>query len=279
MAEHSTATLDRYAVFGNPIAHSLSPRIHAAFAEQTQQALTYSAVLVELDGLAEAIEAFRAEQGQGLNITVPFKQQAWALANRRSALAERAGAVNTLWWDRDDILYGDNTDGFGLIRDLTHNHGVAITGRRVLLVGAGGAARGVLAPLLAELPHELVIANRTPEKASELASLFSELGPLRGCGFEALHDSRFDLVINATSAGLSGRVPPLPATLFTPDACAYDMLYGREPTAFMTWAQQQGVKQTLDGLGMLVEQAAQSFYLWRGMRPATAPVIEFLRKG
>lgn len=268
---------DRYAVMGNPIGHSKSPYIHTRFAEQTGEDLVYDAILVEPGDFPAAVARFRAAGGKGLNVTVPFKQEAWALAQRRSGRAERAGAVNTLRWESDGTLYGDTTDGIGLIRDLKDNHGVQLTGRRLLLLGAGGAVRGVLEPLLAEEPLELVIANRTVARAEELADTFAGLGPIRACGFEALAERQFDVVINGTAASLQGEVPPLPAGVLAGGAVCHDMMYGKEPTAFLRWATAAGATQTLDGLGMLVEQAAESFYLWRGVRPATTPVIAALR--
>ncbi|MFZ5622321.1 MAG: shikimate dehydrogenase [Pseudomonadota bacterium] len=276
---NATTQPDRYAVMGNPIAHSKSPLIHRQFAGQTGQVLTYDAILVDIGRFTEAVDAFRRDGGKGLNVTVPFKQDAWRLASRRTPRAERAGAVNTLWWDGDERLCGDTTDGVGLVRDLRDNHGIRIEGRRVLLVGAGGAARGVIEPLLAERPATLVIANRTPERAHELAAIFGGLGPITGCGFGELSGRSFDLAINATAAGLTGEVPPLPATVFAPGACAYDMMYGSKPTAFVRWSLAQGCARALDGLGMLVEQAAEAFFIWRGVRPDTAPVIARLRAG
>lgn len=276
---NATTQPDRYAVMGNPIAHSKSPLIHRQFAGQTGQVLTYDAILVDIGRFTEAVDAFRRDGGKGLNVTVPFKQDAWRLASRRTPRAERAGAVNTLWWDGNERLCGDTTDGVGLVRDLRDNHGIRIEGRRVLLVGAGGAARGVIEPLLAERPATLVIANRTPERAHELAAIFGGLGPITGCGFGELSGRSFDLAINATAAGLTGEVPPLPATVFAPGACAYDMMYGSEPTAFVRWSLAQGCARALDGLGMLVEQAAEAFFIWRGVRPDTAPVIARLRAG
>jgi len=267
---------DRYAVMGHPIAHSRSPRIHALFAAQTGQDMSYEAVDVEPGHFPEAVAEFRGAGGRGLNVTVPYKQQAWTLSERRSERAQRAGAVNTLVLDPAE-LFGDNTDGAGLVRDLTGNHGLALDGRRVLLVGAGGAARGVLEPLLAQGPRRLVIANRTPGRAVELAGAFRGLGPVEGCGFADLQDRRFDLIINATAAGLAGEVPPLPGHVAAEGAWCYDMMYGAGPTAFVAWAREHGVAHAVDGLGMLVEQAAESFRLWRGVEPDTAPVIETLR--
>jgi shikimate dehydrogenase len=268
---------DQYAVMGNPISHSKSPQIHTLFAAQTDQFLEYRAILVELGGFAAAVKAFRAAGGRGLNITVPFKQDAWVYADVLSARAERAGAVNTLLFREQGATFGENTDGLGLVRDLTGNHGIELAGRRILLLGAGGAARGVLQPLLAAAPASLVIANRTPAKAVDLALLFSDLGPVSGCGFPALAGRRFDLIINATAAGLEDQVPPLPDDIVAPGGWCYDMMYRDEPTAFVRWAQVHGAEQAVDGLGMLVEQAAESFFLWRGVRPATQPVIARLR--
>lgn len=270
---------DRYAVMGNPIAHSKSPLIHAQFAQQTGQHLRYEAILVPLHGFNNAVAAFRAEGGRGLNITVPFKQEAWLLAQERTPRAERAGAVNTLWWDMQNILHGDTTDGIGLVRDLRDNHGLNLKAQRILLLGAGGAVRGVIESLLAEQPADLVIANRTAHKAVELAACFSNLGPVSGGGFDTLGTTAFDLIINGTAAGLTGEIPPLPATAIGATTWAYDMMYASEPTAFVRWALEQGARQACDGLGMLVEQAAEAFWLWRGVRPVTAPVIAGLRAG
>ncbi len=274
----TTSQPDQYAVMGNPIAHSQSPRIHAVFAAQTGQHLDYRALLVEPGDFAAAAKAFRASGGKGLNITAPFKQDAWVFADVLSARAERAGAVNTLIFGPAGVR-GDNTDGPGLVRDLKMNHGFSLAGKRLLLLGAGGAARGVLQPLLLEKPAQLVIANRTANKALELILRFSDLGLVSGCGFAELAGRSFDLIINATAAGLSDAIPPLPEGVLAADGWCYDLMYGREPTAFVRWGREQGAAQALDGLGMLVEQAAESFYLWRGVWPETQPVIEALRSG
>jgi shikimate dehydrogenase len=263
---------DRYAVFGNPIAHSKSPRIHAQFAAQTGQSLSYEAVLAPLDGFADAVRAFMAAGGRGANVTVPFKEEAFRLATELTPRAQAAGAVNTLSFDSERIR-GDNTDGAGLVRDIETNLGIAIAGRRILLLGAGGAARGVILPLQERQPATLFVANRTAEKAERLAAEFG----IAGGSFEALAGHTFDLVINATSAGLSDAVLPLPTSAFAPGSLAYEMLYGRE-TPFMAQARKAGA-HIADGLGMLVEQAAEAFFIWRGVRPDTHPVLAALRQG
>ena len=262
---------DRYAVFGHPIAHTQSPQIHAAFARQTGQDMTYEAILAPLDGFAGSVTQFIAAGGRGANVTVPFKEEAFKLASRLSPRAQRAGAVNTLSFDVDSI-FGDNTDGAGLVADLTRNLHCVLAGKRILLLGAGGAARGVIEPLLDQQPAALVIANRTVSRAQELAELFDR--GVTACGFDAA-ETFFDLVINATAASLAGELPPLSPRIFTAHTLAYDMMYGRD-TPFLSFARTHGAA-TSDGLGMLVEQAAEAFYLWRGMRPDTAPVIAALR--
>jgi shikimate dehydrogenase len=275
---------DRYCVFGNPIGHSKSPRIHALFAAQTGQDISYEAILVEKGSFPAAVAAFIAAgkgPARGANVTVPFKEEAFRLAARRTPRAEAAGAVNTLSFDAG-ALVGDNTDGAGLVRDLKNNLGCDPAGRRILLLGAGGAARGVILPLLLENPAELVIANRTEETAARLALEFSRLPGCAinvkpdGIGFPALAGRVFDLVINATSAGLSGAVLPLPTGVFAPRCVAYEMVYGRA-TPFMHQAQAAGAR-VADGLGMLVEQAAEAFHVWRGIGPRTAPVLAALRE-
>ena len=272
--------MDRYAVVGNPIAHSKSPWIHAAFARQTGQALVYQTLLAPLDGFEQSVTAFRIGGGRGLNVTVPFKLEAFALANHHTPRAEAAGAVNTLAFGPDGIL-GDHTDGAGLVRDLSFNLHCPLAGRRILLLGAGGATRGVLLPLLTSLPASLTIANRTASKAIALAERFiPHAGRARvdGCGFEELAGRRFDLVINATAASLADELPPLPPGLYAEGALAYDMMYGRGQTPFLRAALADGAARVADGLGMLVEQAAESFALWRGVRPDSAPVLAELRR-
>lgn len=278
---------DRYAVIGNPIEHSLSPLIHSEFAHATGQDIAYGRILAPLDGFKKAALQFRDGGGKGLNVTVPFKVDAFRLATARSIRADSARAVNTLSFGAAAIA-GDNTDGIGLVNDLRHNIGFEIRNRRILLMGAGGAARGVLLPLLLEEPSGFVIVNRTLSKAVRLRKeLCDQLdaaafpGPGRTVpamdvrDYASLQGPRFDIVINATSAGLDDAMPPLPRDLFAPGALAYEMVYGRE-TPFMKFAAGCGAR-VADGLGMLVEQAAESFFIWRGVRPATAPVIKSLR--
>lgn len=270
---------DRYAVIGNPVSHSKSPLIHAAFARQTGQDIRYDRLLAPLDGFEDTVRRFFHEGGHGLNVTVPFKREAWDLVDRCEGGALLAEAVNTIKREAGELV-GYNTDGVGLVTDLQHNLGITVAGRRVLLMGAGGASHGVLQPLLESRPGWLVVANRTPARAESLVRHFHKFAALAAQGiaakpYEALAGSQFDLVINATSASLDGAMPPLPYGLFAPGALAYDMMYGRE-TAFLAFARAQGAA-CADGLGMLVEQAAESFRIWRGIRPQTAPVIAQLR--
>ncbi|MEJ1364240.1 MAG: shikimate dehydrogenase [Candidatus Sedimenticola sp. (ex Thyasira tokunagai)] len=269
---------DRYAVIGNPIEHSKSPLIHSAFAEQTGEAVEYTRLLGELGRFEENVHTFFSQGGRGLNITVPFKEEAWQLADERSERAETAGAVNTLILLSDGRIHGDNTDGAGLVRDLTVNHGYRLSGSRILLLGAGGASKGVVRPLLDSKPTQLVIANRTAAKAVELANDLKHLGSVEGCGLDQLAGQQFDLIINGTAAGLKGEIPPIPGDILGSEGWTYDMMYSSEPTAFVRWGTEHGAAKALDGLGMLVEQAAESFYLWRGVRPETGAVIEMLRK-
>ncbi|WP_404366313.1 shikimate dehydrogenase [Marinobacter sp.] len=274
-------TDDLYAVVGNPISHSKSPWIHSHFARQTDQAMEYTAIQAPLAGFEDTVTGFFDRGGKGLNVTVPFKEQAWKMARRRTPRAEKAGAANTLFLDSEGLLTADNTDGKGLVVDLTINSGFALTDRRVLILGAGGAVRGVLGPLLAEHPRALVIANRTPDKARSLAELFaSEAGAteLSGCGFDGI-EGEFDLIINGTSASLQGDLPPISPSLVGPETRGYDMMYSHEVTPFNRWVLDQGGRLGTDGVGMLVEQAAESFAIWRGVHPETAPVIAALRSG
>ena len=268
---------DRYAVIGNPIEHSKSPQIHAAFAAQTGEALEYGRLLGTPGRFAEEVRGFFAGGGKGLNVTVPFKEEAWELADELSPRARLARAVNTLIPLPGGDIRGDNTDGAGLVRDLQVNHGLKLAGKRLLLLGAGGAARGVLGPLCECGPASIAVANRTASRAEQLVAELAELGPLEGMGLERLAGRRFDLIINATAAGLQDRVPDIPDDLLSPGGWCYDMMYGDRPTAFVRWGLAHGAAKSLDGLGMLVEQAAESFFAWRGLRPDTAPVIAALR--
>ncbi|MAY39833.1 MULTISPECIES: shikimate dehydrogenase [Spongiibacter] len=271
-------TVDQYAVFGNPIKHSKSPQIHAAFAEQTGQTLHYRAHKVELGRFAEVAAEFFRNGGRGLNITVPFKLDAFEFADELSGRARLAGAVNTLASGEDGRIYGDNTDGVGMVRDMNDNLGWQISGRRVLVLGAGGAVRGILGPLLKQRPERLLVVNRTASKAESLAELFADMGDVSGGGYELLSEGQFDLIVNGTSASMSGDLPPLPGSILSNDCCAYDMMYGADPTPFMRWAASEAAWAVSDGLGMLVEQAAESFCIWRGVRPDTKPVIEMIRQ-
>ncbi len=274
----SAANSDRYGVMGNPIGHSKSPMIHSLFAEQMKQSLSYEAILVEIGSFSEAVDEFKTAGGKGLNVTVPFKRDAWKRVDERTPCAELAGAVNTIVVRKDGTLLGDNTDGTGLVRDIRDNLKLPLAGKNILILGAGGAVRGVLGPILEEKPASVTIANRTPARAQELADAFEDLGTVDGCGFDDLDGSSFDIVINGTSASLKGEVPPLPDALLAKGALCYDMMYGAAPTAFMAWADDHNSTHIADGLGMLVEQAAESFLIWRGVKPQTAPVINAVRE-
>ncbi|RQM44997.1 shikimate dehydrogenase [Paraburkholderia bannensis] len=271
---------DRYAVVGNPVAHSKSPAIHAQFAQETGEAVDYDRLLAPLDGFVEHVQAFRAAGGRGLNVTVPFKLEAHALAHRLSPRAAAAGAVNTLRFDEDGI-FGDNTDGFGLVRDIEANLGVSLKGARVLLLGAGGAARGVVLPMLECLPREITIVNRTAHKAHALIEQFAGSAQTFGClinggGPHAVDPKPYDVIVNATAGSLDAALPECDDRAFGTATLAYDMMYGAQPTVFMRHAESLGARAS-DGLGMLVEQAAESFFVWRGVRPTGAPVLAALR--
>ncbi len=267
---------DHYAVIGNPISHSKSPLIHTEFAKQTNQDIDYIAKEVPLDNFTGSLKQLQADGFKGINITVPFKEQAWQQVSNKSPHAERAGAINTLVFNDDGTYYGDNTDGIGLCRDLTDNNQVELTGKRLLLLGAGGAARGVIEPLLSYKPSQLVIANRTASKAHDLAVLFAEFGSIEGTGFDQI-TGKFDVIINATSASLHGEVPPLPNDILNINASCYDMMYSNTDTAFIVWAKQHGAAKAIDGLGMLIEQAAEAFRIWRKIKPETQKVIQTIR--
>ena len=268
---------DLYAVIGNPIQQSKSPLIHGMYAQATGQDIEYTAIEGPLGGFAGAVDAFRAAGGRGLNITAPFKLDAFAYATERSERAQLAGAANALKFDGERVL-AENFDGVGLMRDVVHNLNTPLKGKRLLLLGAGGAARGALLPFLAEAPAELVIANRSLDKAQELARIAtaSGAGNVRGCTYADLAGQAFDVVFNATSASLRAELPPVPASVFAPGALAYELAYGKGLTPFLRLAQSAGVQQLADGVGMLAEQAAEAFEWWRGMRPDTSAVIEKL---
>jgi shikimate dehydrogenase len=266
---------DRYAVIGNPIGHTKSPLIHGLFAQATGQDIEYTAIEGQPGQFAHAVDAFRASGGLGMNVTAPFKLNAFGYATERSERAQLAGAVNAMKFEGERVL-AENFDGVGLLRDITHNLGCPVKGKRVLLLGAGGAARGALLPFLAAQPGQLVIANRTVDKAQGLAAQLATQGPVTGCGYQSLGHQAFDMVLNATSASLRGELPPVPASVFAPDCVAYELAYGRGLTPFLRLAQNAGVQRLADGVGMLAEQAAEAFAWWRGVRPDTRAVIDRL---
>jgi shikimate dehydrogenase len=266
---------DRYAVIGNPIVHSKSPFIHGSFAAATGQQLEYTAIEAPHDGFAKAVDAFRSAGGRGLNITAPFKLDAFAYAEERSERAKLAGAANAMKFE-DGRVMAENFDGVGLVRDVVHNLKIPMRGRRILLLGAGGAARGALLPFVAEQPTELVIANRTREKALELAGIGSSQGQVRGCGYEELAGESLDLVFNATSASLRGELPPVPDSVFARALLAYELAYGKGLTPFLRTGRDAGAVRIADGVGMLAEQAAEAFLWWRGVRPDTKRIVQSL---
>jgi len=269
--------IGQYRVFGNPIHQSKSPNIHKAFAQATDQHINYQAQLVKDDEFEETVKDFFAKGGKGLNITVPFKQRAFAMAQVLSAAAKKAEAANTLYLNAQGQLVAENTDGMGLVRDICNNLKGQLAAKRILVLGAGGAVRGVLQPVLAQLPTQVVIANRTYSKACDLAALFTDIGPIQATPMAQLKGP-FDWIINGTSASLAGDIPPLPQGLITNTSRCYDMMYSAQTTVFNEWALNQGAQQADDGLGMLVEQAAQSFNLWRGVLPPTDEVLLTLRR-
>jgi len=269
--------VDRYAVVGNPVAHSLSPRIHASFAAQSGQHLSYEAIEIPLDSFAHEIRNLQQQGFSGVNVTVPFKREAWELCDHLTPRAEDAGAVNTLSFISNGSIAGDNTDGVGLTRDLVDNLGVAIEGQNILLLGAGGAVRGTLGPILALSPGRLSIANRTPQKATDLAQDFANFGKIHAITYETLGSTSYDLIINGTAAGLSNQVPPIRDSVLGENSVCYDMMYNiSNTTAFVDWASSRGVKRAYDGRGMLVEQAAEAFHVWRSIHPRTVEIIRLL---
>lgn len=271
----SSNSVDRYAVVGNPIGHSKSPAIHSAFAEQTEQIMTYEPICAE--SFASVAKEFFSTGGLGMNVTVPFKLDALSFADELNPRAARAGASNTLIRKADGRIYADNTDGVGMVRDIQTNLGWPLKDKNVLLLGAGGAVRGVLEPLLSAQPASLHIANRTVSKAQALADEFADIGSITVSSFEDVSEQAYDLIINGSAASLLGDNLPL-ADSIARNACCYDMMYGAVPTVFMTWAEENGATATADGLGMLLEQAAESFYLWRGVRPQTRQLMEKMRQ-
>ena len=266
---------DRYAVVGNPVLHSKSPQIHQAFARAAGDDLEYTTIEAPPDGFLQAVRAFREGGGLGLNVTAPFKLEAYALADRLSKRAEAAGSVNTLKF-HGAVVEADNFDGIGLVRDIEDNLGYSIAGRRLLLLGAGGAARGIVHPLTARGPAVLVIANRAPARAREVAARLGDDLHVRAVGYDVIGDEEFDLVVNATSASMRGELPPAGSTIFRPDGLAYELAYGLGTTPFLALARAAGVQRLADGVGMLVEQAAESFAWWRGIRPDTRTIIRAL---
>ena len=272
-----TKPVDRYGVVGHPVSHSLSPFIHGLFARQTSQAMEYRRYDVAPADFRRWVLEFFAQGGRGLNVTVPHKRAAAELANQLTPRAERAGAANTLSFVDGNRVVADNTDGTGLVRDLRQNLQLRLKGSRILIIGAGGAARGVLGPLIAAHPAEVVIANRTPERAVELAREFPEQHLVRAFGFRLLPEVPYDVVINATSASLAGDLPDIGPGIFGDRTVAYDMAYGSKGTAFVHWARENGAATAVDGIGMLVEQAAESFQVWRGVRPSTVEALDALR--
>lgn len=268
--------IDSYAVLGFPVKHSKSPRIHQLFAGQTQQQLKYEAIEVPPEQFDDFVTGFFADGGKGLNCTLPLKELAWSYADSKTERAELAKAVNTLAIQANGSILGDNTDGCGLVRDLTLNHAITLANAKILVLGAGGAARGILAPVLGYKSEYLVVANRTVEKAYRLAEDFNSIGAITPCGFNDLAGKSFDLIINATSASLTDELPVLPDAILAAGGSCYDLAYSNQPTAFVRWGKAQGACKSLDGLGMLVEQAAEAFYVWRGIRPETKGVIGLL---
>jgi len=270
-------TPDRYGVMGYPVSHSRSPVIHKLFALQTGENIQYELLQVVPEKLEAAVRQFQRTGGKGLNITVPHKQEVVRLCDQLSEPARTAGAVNTLSF-RGGEIHGDNTDGIGLLRDLTLNQAFSIEGSNILILGAGGATRGIVGPLLEMQPASLRIANRTLDKATALAEHFGRSGPVSACPFSAVPVSEgYDLIINATSAGVTGETPPYPAAAVSPETLCYDLSYGLSPTPFSVWAREQGASRSVMGWGMLVEQAAESFFIWRGVRPETAPVLKQMK--
>lgn len=261
---------------GNPIGHSLSPTIHSLFAEQTGQSLHYQPILVDVDGFSHALGTFRKLGGKGLSVTIPFKLDAFECSEVLSDRARQAEAVNTIWFDENDKIQGDNTDGVGLVNDIVKNHQFNLNGCRLLILGAGGAVQGILAPLIEQGPSQITIANRTISKAVRLCDIFSAFSSMTACGYDDLGQEAYDVVINGTSTSLAQQLPPVSGTIFHKDTLSYDLMYSKSGTVFQQWSREQGAAICLDGLGMLVEQAAAAFEIWRSVRPETDTVIKVL---
>ncbi len=274
-------TIDLYAVFGNPIAHSKSPLLHAEFAKQTKQDLSYTAQCIDIDSFSKGADEFFKQGGKGLNITVPFKHDAFDFAADLTERAKRAGAVNTLFLDKDNFIIGDNTDGIGLVTDITQHLKWTINNKNILILGAGGAVRGIIEPFIKDSPNSITIVNRTKEKAQQLADGFSDIFAIDACSYPELAERdnaiAFDIIINGSSASLSGELPPLPNNIISENTCCYDMMYAKELTPFLMWAKENKALSISDGLGMLVCQGAESFSIWRGVKPETGSVIEYIR--
>lgn len=276
-------SLPNYAVFGNPISHSKSPQINSLFAEQTGITLKYQAIEVPTESFSQYINTFANQGGKGLNVTVPFKEEAFSICQTLTERASKSGSVNTIWFDEQKHFHGDTTDGKGLINDLTLNHEIDLNNKSILVLGAGGSVRAILEPLCKENPEKIVIANRTVSKADELAELFSDYADIQAYSYETLGESKkihqaYDVIINGTSLSLSGKLPNIPASTINNNSNCYDLMYSDIETVFMKWAKEQGALKVMDGLGMLVEQAAEAFLIWHGVLPETRPVIELLRK-
>lgn len=274
------SSISNYAVFGNPINHSKSPQIHSLFAKQTGISLNYQAIEVPVDSFSEYVQLFAEEGGKGFNITVPFKGDAFSLCNTLTERAKKSASVNTIWFDDKKTIHGDTTDGKGLINDLTVNHCLDLKSKSILILGAGGSVRAILEPLCEQKPKEIVIANRTVSKAEQLVTLFSDDTDIKACSYDSLRKitQAFDLIINGTSLSLSGKLPDIPAMVINNKTSCYDLMYSDTDTVFMQWAKEQGALKVMDGLGMLVEQAAEAFLIWHGVLPETKPVITLLRQ-
>jgi shikimate dehydrogenase len=271
------SSISNFAVLGNPVQHSKSPQIHTLFAKQKNIALNYQAIEVPLDNFDEYVKSFADQNGKGLNITVPFKEDAYSLCNTLTERARLSGSVNTIWFDEQKKIYGDTTDGKGLLNDLVINNDIKIKDKSILILGAGGSVRAILEPLIKQSPSQIVIVNRTVSKAEELAELFSTHGQITACSYEQLSDISYDLIINGTSLSLNGKLPDIPATTVSNTTCCYDLMYSDTKTIFMEWATDKGALKVIDGLGMLVEQAAEAFNIWHGFMPDTSSVINTLR--